>query len=104
MDYQTDFIRLLVNENVLQFGEFTLKSGRLSPYFINLGQVNTAHGITSLGRAYARTVVEKGLEFDILFGPAYKGIPVAVTTAVALFEEYGINAGVTFNRKEKKPW
>jgi len=98
----SDFVRLMVQEDVLQFGQFTLKSGRSSPYFFNLGKMDNARAITALGRAYAEKIVESGISFDVLYGPAYKGIPIAVATAIALFEEHGINAGITFNRKEAK--
>jgi len=100
--YSNNFVRLMIEEEVLQFGEFVLKSGRSSPYFFNLGRMDNARAITALGRAYAEKIVESGIEFDILYGPAYKGIPIAVTTAIALFEDHGINAGITFNRKEAK--
>ncbi|MBV1905344.1 MAG: orotate phosphoribosyltransferase [Pseudomonadales bacterium] len=99
---ETDFVRFLVDEDVIQFGEYVLKSGRSSPYFFNLGAIDTARGLAALGRAYAKKIRESKLEFDILFGPAYKGIPIAVTTAIALCEDYGINPGVAFNRKEAK--
>ncbi len=97
-----DFVRFMIEAGVLQFGDFTLKSGRTSPYFFNLGKMDSARAITALGKAYANNIVESGIEFDILFGPAYKGIPIAVATAIALFEDHGKDAGVTFNRKEIK--
>ena len=101
-DTSSDFVRLMVEEEVLQFGQFTLKSGRSSPYFFNLGKMDNAGAMTALGRAYADKIVESGISFDILYGPAYKGIPIAVATAIALFQNHGINAGITFNRKETK--
>jgi orotate phosphoribosyltransferase len=97
-----DFVRLMIEAEVLQFGDFTLKSGRLSPYFFNLGKMDNARAVTALGKAYANNIVESGIEFDILFGPAYKGIPIAVATAIALYEDHGVNTGITFNRKETK--
>ena len=98
---KTEFIEFLIKQNVLKFGEFTLKSGRQSPYFFNLGSVASGAAFAALGRAYARTIVQSGIEFDLLFGPAYKGIPIAVATSLAL-AEHGIDAGVAYNRKEAK--
>ncbi len=95
------FIEFLIQQNVLKFGEFTLKSGRQSPYFFNLGSVASGAAFTTLGRAYAQAIVQSGVEFDLLFGPAYKGIPIAVATSLAL-AEHGIDAGVAYNRKEAK--
>ena len=80
----SQFIDFLLGENVLRFGEFTLNSGRVSPYFFNLGEVNSGPGFATLGEAYAAAIVEQGVECDVLFGPAYKGIPIAVATATAL--------------------
>ena len=82
--YQRDFIRFAIDRGVLRFGEFTLKSGRTSPYFFNAGLFNTGSALAQLGRFYAAAIVESGIPFDVLFGPAYKGIPLAATTAVAL--------------------
>ena len=96
-----DFISFLLSEDVLQFGEFTLNSGRISPYFFNLGNVNSGMGFALLGQAYAQAIIEAELEFDVLFGPAYKGIPIAVATAVALAAQ-GKQVGVAYNRKEAK--
>ncbi|MEM7098892.1 MAG: orotate phosphoribosyltransferase [Pseudomonadota bacterium] len=96
-----DFISFLLDQGVLQFGEFTLNSGRQSPYFFNLGSVNSGMGFARLGQAYADTIVEAGVEFDVLFGPAYKGIPIAVATAVAL-AAHGKEVNVAYNRKEAK--
>ena len=98
---KAEFIEFLVEQSVLRFGEFTLKSGRHSPYFFNLGAVASGAALTTLGRAYAQAIVQSGIEFDLLFGPAYKGIPIAVATSLALVE-HGIDAGVAYNRKEAK--
>ena len=95
------FIEFLVGQGVLKFGDFTLNSGRKSPYFFNLGSVDDGPGLLTLGRAYADAIVASKVEFDVLFGPAYKGIPIAVATGLALAER-GINVGVAYNRKEPK--
>ena len=100
--YQREFIDLALGHQVLQFGEFTLKSGRVSPYFFNAGNFNTGRALAILGRCYAQAIVESGLEFDVIFGPAYKGIPLVATTAVALSELYGRDVPYCFNRKEAK--
>jgi orotate phosphoribosyltransferase len=100
--YQTDFIDLCVRLGVLRFGSFTLKSGRESPYFFNAGLFNTGAAIGAVGRAYAAALQASGLEFDMLFGPAYKGIPLATITAAALAEQAGRNLPFAFNRKEAK--
>lgn len=86
--YQRQFIEFALNKQVLKFGEFTLKSGRKSPYFFNAGLFNTGRDLALLGRFYAEALVDSGIEFDLLFGPAYKGIPIATTTAVALAEHH----------------
>jgi orotate phosphoribosyltransferase len=99
--YQTDFIDLCVRQGVLRFGSFTLKSGRESPYFFNAGLFNTGAAIGAVGRAYASALTASGLEFDMLFGPAYKGIPLVTITAAALAEA-GRNLPFAFNRKEAK--
>ena len=101
MTETNQFIEFLMQEDVLKFGEFTLKSGRISPYFFNLGEVSSGAGFNRLGQAYADCILAHNLEFDVLFGPAYKGIPIAVATAVALAER-GMNVGVAYNRKEAK--
>ncbi len=95
------FIDFLIAQEVLKFGEFTLNSGRISPYFFNLGAVSDGAGFAELGRAYAQTIVDAGLEFDVLFGPAYKGIPIAVATATALAAQ-DVHVSVAYNRKEAK--
>ena len=98
---QQTFIDFLVAQGVLKFGEFTLNSGRVSPYFFNLGAVSDGAGFAQLGRAYADAILAAEIEFDVLFGPAYKGIPIAVATATALAER-GMHVGVAYNRKEAK--
>jgi orotate phosphoribosyltransferase len=100
--YQTDFIDLCVRSGVLRFGSFTLKSGRESPYFFNAGLFNTGDAIGAVGRAYAAALAAAGLEFDMLFGPAYKGIPLVTITAAALAEHAARNVPFAFNRKEAK--
>ena len=101
-DYQKDFIEFALKNDVLRFGEFTLKSGRVSPYFFNAGLFNSGEALAKLGQYYAAAIAESKLEFDVLFGPAYKGIPLATTCAVALFEHQSINIPYSFNRKEAK--
>lgn len=101
-DYQRDFIKFAIEQGVLKFGEFTLKSGRVSPYFFNAGLFNTGHAISKLGQFYAEAIVTSGLEFDVLFGPAYKGIPLSIATTIALAEDYEENYLWCFNRKEAK--
>jgi len=98
---KTAFIDFLLSQEVLQFGEFTLNSGRVSPYFFNLGAVNDGLGYAVLGEAYAATIIHSEIEFEVLFGPAYKGIPIAVATAMAL-ARHGRSVGVAYNRKEPK--
>ena len=98
---KTSFIKLALDCQVLKFGEFTLKSGRISPYFFNAGLFYQGAALRQLGQFYATTLIEHQVEFDHLFGPAYKGLPLATTTAVAL-AELGKNCTVTFNRKEVK--
>ena len=92
------FIDFLIAQDVLKFGEFTLNSGRVSPYFFNLGAVSDGAGFAELGRAYAQTIIDAGLEFDVLFGPAYKGIPIAVATATALAAQ-GVHVSVATTAK-----
>ncbi len=100
--HQPDFIRLCLDLGVLRFGEFELKSGRISPYFFNAGLFNTGHAIAALGRFYARAATLSGLPFDMLFGPAYKGIPLVTATAAALAEHEDLDLPFAFNRKEAK--
>ncbi|MGY4534121.1 orotate phosphoribosyltransferase [Pseudomonas sp. TE3786] len=100
--YQREFIRFAIERGVLRFGEFTLKSGRTSPYFFNAGLFNSGSALAQLGRFYAEAVVSSGIDFDVLFGPAYKGIPLAATTAVALAEHHQRDLPWCFNRKEAK--
>lgn len=99
---QQKFIEFALNRKVLKFGEFTLKSGRKSPYFFNAGLFNTGNDLALLGRFYAQTLVDAKIDFDLLFGPAYKGIPIAATTAVALADHYARDVPYCFNRKEAK--
>jgi orotate phosphoribosyltransferase len=101
-DYQREFIEFALAKNVLRFGEFTLKSGRISPYFFNAGLFNTGGDLARLGRFYASALADSGIEFDLLFGPAYKGIPIATTTAVALADHHNMDMPYCFNRKEAK--
>lgn len=100
--WQRDFIEFALNKQVLKFGEFTLKSGRKSPYFFNAGLFNTGRDLALLGRFYAQALVDAGVDFDLLFGPAYKGIPIATTTAVALADHHQRDVPYCFNRKEAK--
>ena len=101
-DYKKHFIRLAIQYQVLRFGDFTLKSGRVSPYFFNAGLFNTGHALSELGKSYAAALVELKLEYDVLFGPAYKGIPLVSSLAVALSVSHGIDKPYAFNRKEVK--
>ncbi|PTP72356.1 orotate phosphoribosyltransferase [Vibrio splendidus] len=100
--YQREFIEFALEKEVLKFGEFTLKSGRKSPYFFNAGLFNTGRDLARLGRFYAAALADSGIEFDVLFGPAYKGIPIATTTAVALADHHDVDTPYCFNRKEAK--
>ncbi|OWO83383.1 orotate phosphoribosyltransferase [Photorhabdus luminescens] len=100
--YQREFIELALKKQVLKFGEFTLKSGRKSPYFFNAGLFNTGRDLALIGRFYAAALLDSGIQCDLLFGPAYKGIPIATTTAVALAEHHDIDMPYCFNRKEAK--
>lgn len=100
--YQRDFIEFALQLNVLRFGEFTLKSGRTSPYFFNAGLFNTGLALAKLGRFYAEAIVDSAVDFDVLFGPAYKGIPIAAATAVALAEQHQRDLPWCFNRIEAK--
>ncbi|OCQ20965.1 orotate phosphoribosyltransferase [Pseudoalteromonas luteoviolacea] len=100
--YQKEFIEFALEKQVLKFGEFTLKSGRTSPYFFNAGLFNTGRDLARLGRFYAAALEDAGIAYDVLFGPAYKGIPIATTTAVALADHHDKDVPYCFNRKEKK--
>ena len=100
--YKRDFIEFALSRNVLKFGEFTLKSGRKSPYFFNAGLFNTGADLARLGEFYAAAIQASAVDFDVIFGPAYKGIPIGTSVSVALFNRYGIDKPVCFNRKEVK--
>ena len=100
--YQREFIDLARRYNVLRFGSFTLKSGRQSPYFFNAGAFDSGAALAALGRYYAQCIVDSAIEFDVLLGPAYKGIPLASATAVALAEHHGRDIPFAYNRKEAK--
>ena len=101
-DYKTQFIENALSSGALKFGEFTLKSDRVSPHFFNAGEFYTGKALAELGRCYAAAIVNSGVEFDVLFGPAYKGITLAAATAVALSDQHGIDVPYCFNRKEAK--
>ncbi len=101
--YQRQFIEFALSKQVLKFGEFTLKSGRKSPYFFNAGLFNTGRDLALLGRFYAEALVDSGIEFDLLFGPAYKGIPIATTTAVALASIMTAICLTALTAKRQKP-
>ena len=100
--YKKNFITAALDNNVLKFGNFTLKSGRESPYFFNTGHFDSGSALALLGKAYASAIVDHNLKFEILFGPAYKGIPIASAVAIALLNEYNIDISFCFNRKEPK--
>lgn len=100
--YQRDFIELLVRAGALKFGDFTLKSGRRAPYFLNVGSFHTGELMTQLARFYAAAIRDSGVEFDVVFGPAYKGIPLSVAITNALFSDFHHNVSYCFNRKEVK--
>lgn len=101
-DFQSDFIRFVLKADVLRFGEFTLKSGRKSPYFFNSGLFDQGGSLAQLGRFYAQALVHSKIPFNCLFGPAYKGIPLASSCAIALADQHQININYCFNRKEAK--
>lgn len=101
-NYQREFIQLAIEHQALGFGEFTLKSGRISPYFFNAGRFQTGRALAQLGRCYAAALEASGVSVDLLFGPAYKGIPLATTTAIALSDHWDRNLPYAFNRKEAK--
>lgn len=100
--YQREFIEFAIEKGVLKFGEFTLKSGRTSPYFFNAGLFNTGDAIAKLGRFYAAAIEDAKIDYDVMLGPAYKGIPLATTTVVALANDFGKDVPYVFNRKEVK--
>jgi len=100
--YQRDFIEFALDKGILRFGLFTLKSGRKSPYFFNAGLFNTGSSLARLGRFYATAIIESGIEFDLIYGPAYKGIPLAAATSIALADHHNLNIPYAFNRKEIK--
>ncbi|MBK1701919.1 orotate phosphoribosyltransferase [Thiococcus pfennigii] len=102
LDYQREFLQFAIQTGVLRFGRFTLKSGRQSPYFFNAGLFNTGARLARLGRFYAEAIVAAAPPFDVLFGPAYKGIPLAAATAIALADGHGREVPYAFNRKEAK--
>ena len=100
--YQQEFLDFAIANEVLKFGEFTLKSGRLSPYFFNFGLFQTGSSLAKLGDYYAQAIVDSGIEFDMLFGPAYKGIPLVAVVSATLYEKHGIDLPYAYNRKEVK--
>ena len=100
--YQNDFVDFMLEIGALKFGEFTLKSGRVSPYFFNAGQFNQGNHLSQLGQFYAQAIEASDIKFDVLFGPAYKGIPLAAATAIALNDSFDRNVPYSFNRKEAK--
>ena len=100
--YQNDFVDFMLEIGALKFGEFTLKSGRVSPYFFNAGQFNQGNHLSQLGQFYAQAIEASGIKFDVLFGPAYKGIPLAAATAIALNDSFNRSVPYSFNRKEAK--
>ena len=100
--YQREFIEFAIEQGVLKFGEFTLKSGRVSPYFFNAGLCRSGAALARLGRFYAQAITASGIAVDVLFGPAYKGIPLAAASAVALADHHGRDLPFAFNRKEAK--
>lgn len=100
--YKQEFLELSLELGVIRFGEFTLKSGRVSPYFFNAGLFSTGYAAAKLGRYYASAIADSGVDFDVLFGPAYKGIPLATLAAAALAEHHDVDVPYAFNRKEAK--
>ena len=101
-DYQAEFLQFAIDNDVLKFGEFTLKSGRISPYFFNFGLFQSGSSLAKLGDYYAQAIVDSGVEFDMLFGPAYKGIPLVAVVAANLYEKHGLDYPYAYNRKEAK--
>lgn len=102
LDFQSEFLKFVLSNDILRFGEFTLKSGRKSPYFFNAGLFNTGDKLAFLAKCYAAAIANAKQDFDVLFGPAYKGIPLAAATAIALSNNHGLNKPYCFNRKEAK--
>ena len=100
--YQQEFLNFAIDNNVLRFGEFTLKSGRISPYFFNFGLFQTGSSLARLGDYYAQAIVDSGIKFNMLFGPAYKGIPLVSVIAATLYEKHGLDYAYAYNRKEAK--
>jgi orotate phosphoribosyltransferase len=100
--YKKEFLEFAIEVGVLRFGEFSLKSGRTSPYFFNAGLFNSGRHLARLGRFYAQAIVDSGIEFDVLFGPAYKGIPLATAAGIALADHHNLDKPYCFNRKEAK--
>ena len=101
-NYQSNFLDFVIDHNILKFGKFKLKSGRVSPYFFNAGLFNTGKKLNFLAESYASAIVESNLSFDVLFGPAYKGIPLVSATSIALSREHDLEKPYVFNRKEEK--
>jgi orotate phosphoribosyltransferase len=101
-DFRKEFLDFAIQTGVLRFGQFTLKSGRVSPYFFNTGLFNSGLGLAQLGRYYARAIIQSGIKFDMIFGPAYKGIPLAAATTIALADYHGLDIPYAFDRKETK--
>ncbi len=101
-EFQKAFIEFVIRHEILRFGSFTLKSGRTSPYFFNAGLFNTGEALSFIGNSYAAAIAQSGVDYDLLFGPAYKGIPLVSVTAAALAQQHGINKPYCFNRKEAK--
>ena len=101
-DFQKDFLNFVIENEILRFGEFTLKSGRVSPYFFNAGLFNTGEKLSFLAGCYAASIIASDIDYDVLFGPAYKGIPLATATAMALASNHQVNKPYCFNRKEAK--
>lgn len=101
-DYQAEFVKFAIDNKVLKFGEFTLKSGRLSPYFFNFGLFQSGSSLAKLGDYYAQAIIDSGVEFDMLLGPAYKGIPLVAVVAANLYEKHGLDYPYAYNRKEVK--